>query len=204
MQFLKWMDDVDKWMFTFIHHTLANNILDAVMLFIRDGLVWIPLYGFLLFWIIRYHKPYALKFIIISIITVAFTDYVSASVLKPIFERPRPCYDVALQPVIRNIIGCGGLYSFPSSHASNHFGMATFWFWSVFIMTGKKWYWLWFWAALICFAQVYVGKHYPFDILGGAIFGWVTGITGAKIFERWVHSPALRKTREELNGVLTN
>lgn len=173
------------------------------MLFMRNGMVWIPLYALLLWWIIRYHKSYAVKFIILSIVTVAVTDYVSAAVLKPLFERPRPCYNAALQPVIRHIIDCGGQYGFPSSHASNHFGMATFWFWSVFIITGKKWYWLWFWAALICFAQVYVGKHYPFDILGGTLLGWLTGVTSAKIFERWVSSPSYKHARNGLQHPLT-
>ena len=74
----------------------------------------------------------------------------------------------------------------PSSHAANHFGMAAFWFWGIYIMTGKKWQWLWFWAAIICFAQVYVGKHYPFDVLCGGVLGWSVGITSAKLFERWV------------------
>jgi membrane-associated phospholipid phosphatase len=81
--------------------------------------------------------------------------------------------------------------------------MATLWFWSVFIITGKKWYWLWFWAGLICFAQVYVGKHYPFDILGGSIFGWASGATSAKIFERWAINPPLKRMRGNLKGLDT-
>ncbi|HWB28171.1 MAG TPA: phosphatase PAP2 family protein [Chitinophagaceae bacterium] len=190
MDVLQWLDGVDKQLFTFVHHSLANNFLDAIMLFLRNPPVWVPLYCFMVYWIIRYHKKYAWKFIAVSIITVAFTDYMSASVLKEIFERPRPCYSPALQPIIRNIIGCGGVYSFPSSHAANHFGMATFWFWGIFILSGKKWHWLWFWAAIICFAQVYVGKHYPFDVLCGGIFGWLSGIVSAKLFEKWVAAPS--------------
>jgi len=200
MNIIQWLDGVDKKLFIFIHYSLANNYLDAVMLFIRNGMVWIPLYGFLLYWVIRYYKKYALKFIAVSIVTVAFTDYVSASILKNFFERPRPCYNAALQPYIRNIIGCGGLYSFPSSHAANHFGMAAFWFWSIFIMTGRKWHWLWFWAAIICFAQVYVGKHYPFDVTGGAIMGWLAGITSAKFFERWVAPAVVKTVRQPLGA----
>jgi undecaprenyl-diphosphatase len=200
MGVLQWLDGIDKQLFTFIHHSLANNLLDAVMLFIRNGLVWIPLYCFMLWWVIRNHKKYAVKFIVVSIITVAFTDFVSASILKGFFERPRPCYSAQLQPIIRNIIGCGGLYSFPSSHAANHFGMATFWFWGIFIMTGRKWHWLWFWAAIICFAQVYVGKHYPFDVLGGGVFGWLAGVTSAKIFERWIAAPLTKTAQGPLQG----
>jgi undecaprenyl-diphosphatase len=78
--------------------------------------------------------------------------------------------------------------------------MAAFWFWSIFIINGKKWYWLWFWAALICFAQVYVGKHYPFDILGGSLLGWTAGVTSAKIFEHWAFAPLSRKKPVELDN----
>jgi undecaprenyl-diphosphatase len=82
-------------------------------------------------------------------------------------------------------VDCGGYYSFPSSHAANHFGLATFWFWSVWMMTGKKWTWLWYWALAIGYAQIYVGKHYPADILAGALLGWIVGLINAKIFEKW-------------------
>jgi len=200
MIFFNLLNNADKWLFTFIHRTLANNLLDAIMLFLRNGIVWIPLYIVLLWWIVRRHKTYAFKFIALSIVTVAFTDYVSASILKPLFERPRPCFDATLQPIIRHIIDCGGLYSFPSSHASNHFGMATFWFWSIFIITGKRWHWLWLWAGLICFAQVYVGKHYPFDILGGTLLGWLSGIGSAKIFELWIKAVS-RNARRNMHSL---
>jgi undecaprenyl-diphosphatase len=173
MSFLRWADSIDKQLFTFIHHSIANP------------LVWIPLYAFLLFWVLRYHLAHAIKFILLSAATVAFTDYVSASVLKEFFKRSRPCHAPELQPIIRNILDCGGMYGFPSSHASNHFGMAAFWFGAVLYMTGKKWHWVWFWAGLICFAQVYVGKHYPFDVLCGAILGLAAGTVSAKIFARW-------------------
>ena len=187
MNFLQWLDTVDKQIFTFIHHSLGNGFLDPIMLFLRNGIVWAPLYIFIVYWVIRYHKKQAFKFILLSAVTVGVTDFVSASLLKKFFERPRPCYSDALQPILRHIIDCGGYNSFPSSHASNHFGMAAFWFWAVYILHGKKWHWLWVWAAVICFAQVYVGKHYPFDVMAGTLLGWLTGITAAKIFERWVN-----------------
>jgi len=52
-------------------------------------------------------------------------------------------------------------------------------------MTGKKWGWLWIWAIAICYAQVYVGKHYPFDILAGALTGYITGMGMSRLFLFW-------------------
>ncbi|HEY4148213.1 MAG TPA: phosphatase PAP2 family protein [Chitinophagaceae bacterium] len=183
MSFLKLLDKIDKIFFVAIHNDSDHRVLDNIMLLFRNPVTWIPLYAFLLYYVIRKAGIKAWKFIALSIVTVGITDYVSASVLKPLFARPRPCHDAELQPFLRNILDCGGLYSFPSNHAANHFGLATFWFWALWIMTGKKWGWLFIWAAVICYAQVYVGKHYPLDIAGGALFGSMVGLIVANIFE---------------------
>jgi len=159
--------------------------LDFFIIALRNASIWIPFYAFMLFWVLRYHRKQSLPFIVLSIITFAITDYTSASILKPVFARARPCYDPDLGPILRNLVGCGGWNSLPSSHAANHFGIATFWFWAVFVLSGRKWFWLYIWAAVIGYAQVYVGKHYPFDIVAGALFGWPVGIITAKIFEYW-------------------
>jgi undecaprenyl-diphosphatase len=77
----------------------------------------------------------------------------------------------------------------PSAHAANHFGLATFWFLSIATMSGKKWYWLWIWAFLVCYAQVYVGKHYPLDIAFGAGVGALTGFLVHKLFNLLTKKP---------------
>ena len=183
MSLLRLLDRLDKAMFMVIHNDSDAPRLDGFMLVIRNPIVWIPLYAFLLYYSIRKAGARAWKFIVLSVLTFAITDSVSASLLKPLFARPRPCHDPELQPFLRNILECVGLYSFPSSHAANHFGLAAFWYWALWIMTGKKWPVLWIWAALICYAQVYTGKHYPSDIAAGALLGYTTGLLMAKIFE---------------------
>ena len=183
MSLLKVLERLDKVMFTVIHNDSDASRLDGFMLVIRNPIVWIPLYAFLLYYSIRKAGARAWKFIVLSVLTFAITDSVSASLLKPFFARPRPCHDPELQPFLRNILACGGLYSFPSSHAANHFGLAAFWYWALWIMTGKKWPVLWIWAAFICYAQVYTGKHYPSDIAAGALLGYTTGLLMAKVFE---------------------
>lgn len=182
---------LDRELFTFIHQTAAVPALDWFFLALRHEYTWIPLYAFMLFWIFKRHRSYLLKFVLLSLLTFAITDFTSASILKPIFMRERPCYDEQLKDVIRNILGCGGRYGLPSSHAFNHFGIASFWYFSVLWMSRRKWYWLWVWAALICYAQVYVGKHFPGDVLLGGILGTFTGFLIAMLFRKWAISKSI-------------
>lgn len=186
MSLFDWLDHMDKLAFTFIHRDISTGWLDAIMLFIRNQYTWIPLYAFMLYWALRLERSTAIKFICLTLLCFAITDYTSSGILKVHFERLRPCFDEDMTTVIRGIIGCGGKYSFPSSHAANHFGLATFWFFTILYVTKQKWYWLWLWAFMICLAQVYVGKHFPLDIVGGAALGIITGLSLFKLFEAWV------------------
>lgn len=195
MTWLSWLDHLDKAIFTLIQHDSDGSVLDKVMPFLREPLTWIPLYAYMLYFAIRLGATKAWPFIVLTILTVAFTDSVAAQVLKPLFGRLRPCHDPDVQNVIRGLVDCGGLYSMPSNHAANHFGLATFWYCSIRRMRGKKWTWLWFWAALVCYAQVYVGKHFPLDIVVGAIFGLLTGWGTYRLLVYWEsrhgHRPTL-------------
>jgi membrane-associated phospholipid phosphatase len=204
MPLVEWLISADKQCFRFIQLHLTGAWLDPVMMLIRNPLTWIPLYAFMLYWILRNDRKSAIRFILLTLITVGITDYTASEWLKPLFGRWRPCYDPEMQGLLRGLITCGGLYSFPSNHATNHFCMAAFWFGAVWRIKGKKWYWLWAWAALVCFAQVYVGKHFPLDVLGGAIYGTTIGSGGAWLFRqlprfRWQRRP--RHRTEEVTGV---
>lgn len=185
MTWIHWLDHLDKVLFTLIQHDSDQSVLDPVMPLLREPLTWIPLYGFMLYFAIRQRASTAWAFIILTIVTVAFTDSVTAQVLKPLFGRLRPCHDPDVQSMIRGLVDCGGMYSMPSNHAANHFGLAAFWYFSIRHIRGKKWTWLWFWAAAVCYAQVYVGKHFPFDIFVGAIFGLLTGWGVSRVFVYW-------------------
>jgi membrane-associated phospholipid phosphatase len=185
MPILQWLDHLDKALFVLIQHDSDHLIFDKLMPILREPLVWAPLYAFMLYYSFRQGRNKALPFIALTLLTFAFTDTVTAQVLKPWFERPRPCHDPGLQSMMRGLVDCGGLYSMPSNHAANHFGLAAFWYFSIREINGRKWRWLWIWAAAICYAQVYVGKHYPFDVLVGAIFGFLTGWVTFRLFVYW-------------------
>jgi membrane-associated phospholipid phosphatase len=189
MDVFAWIEEADKNLFSFIHYDASFEGIDWLMLGMREAFTWIPLYAFMLFWILKYHRRYAWQFILLTICTFAITDFTSASVFKPMLSRLRPCYDPDLQSIIRNLVGCGGQNSMPSSHAANHFGLATFWFLSIQRMTQRNWHWLWLWAFMIGYAQIYVGKHYPLDIMLGAFLGVLVGLITGKFFEEWLFYP---------------
>ncbi|HXB94406.1 MAG TPA: phosphatase PAP2 family protein [Puia sp.] len=189
MPLLKSLDQFDRSLFRLVQQG-STAFLDGVMPYLRDPYIWIPVYAFMFYYAFRASRsrvgePGPWFFILLSIVTVAITDSVAAQVMKPLFGRLRPCHDPEMQVLLRNLVSCGGLYSMPSNHASNHFGLATFWYYSIRAINGRKWRWLWLWAALICYAQVYVGKHYPFDVLVGAVFGFLTGWGMSRLFIYW-------------------
>jgi len=200
MPLLDWLDHLDKALFVLIQHDSDHTVLDKILPLLREPFTWVPLYAFILFYILFRHKNKALSFIILSVLTFAITDSLTAQVLKPLFGRLRPCHDAEMQTVVRTLVDCGGRWSMPSNHAANHFGLAAFWFYSLLSVSGKKWNWLWFWAAAICYAQVYCGKHYPFDVLVGAITGFLTGLGMSRLFLFWEKNkhdhrpPFLRQT----------
>lgn len=173
---------LDKQLFVLINSQFSAPWLDPVMMLLREPLTWVPLYIFMLIWSYKKMPGQFWWFVGLSVATFAITDFSSASLLKPLAERVRPCYDESLSGLVRSLVGCGGKYSMPSSHAANHFGLAMFWFCAIKQVTGKKWHWLWLWAFMIGYAQVYVGKHFPGDIIAGAVLGILTGWVTFRLF----------------------
>lgn len=185
MPLLQWLDHLDKILLLMIQNDSDHAILDKIMPVLRDAYTWIPLYAFILYYAWRRSGKNCWSFIVLSLLTFAITDSLTAQVLKPWFGRLRPCHDPDLTNLVREVIDCGGLYSMPSSHAANHFGLAAFWYFSVKEINGARWKWLWIWAAAVCYAQVYVGKHFPSDVLIGGLIGIITGMGMARIFYLW-------------------
>jgi membrane-associated phospholipid phosphatase len=174
----------DHDLFVNVNSKWANPFFDAIMPFLRNSTSWIPLYFFLLLFVLFNFRIKAYWWIIFFLATVAFTDMTGTYVFKHGIERIRPCNNPDMMAQLRLLVGCPGGYSFTSNHAANHFGMAAFLFFT-FRHLIKKWIWLAFlWAASIGYAQVYVGVHYPSDIAGGMILGIIAGSLTGYFFNR--------------------
>jgi len=163
---------IDHVIFDFINQGLSNSIFDFIMPIIRNKKTWIPFYIFLAYFLIKNKKKEGLLIILFSILCVGLADGISSHLLKPYFERIRPCYLNNFADHVNLLLDrCSGAYSLPSSHAANHFALAIF---LAFIFRSTHQYLSYvfiFWASSICFAQVYVGVHFPFDVFLGAIIG---------------------------------
>lgn len=165
----------DKWLFVQINTYSANSFFDAIMPVIRNPLYWAPLYIFLFLFVLLNFKTKGVWWFVLFLSTIALTDLTGTYVFKHTFHRLRPCSDPNFFNHVRLLLKqCGG-YSFVSNHAANHFGMAAFFF-VTFRHHFRKWVWVAvLWAACIAFAQVYVGIHYPTDVLAGALLGIIFG-----------------------------
>jgi membrane-associated phospholipid phosphatase len=178
------LKEADKTLFYLINKKFSFPSLDTIMLLLRQPYTWIPLYLFFLLFFIFNCRRYILPIIALSLVTFAFTDFTSASIIKPLVGRLRPCHDPSILFPINNLTGCGGIFGMPSTHATNHFGLATFWFMVIKHTVNQKWFWLWVWAFIICYAQVYVGVHFPGDVFIGALLGTAIGLLTSNVFVR--------------------
>lgn len=177
------LKDADKALLYLINKKLSFPWLDDAMLLFRNQYTWVPLYLFFVLFFYFNCRKYLLPIIGLSLVTFSITDFTSASLIKPFIGRLRPCQDPTLPFALNNLAGCGGIFGMPSSHAANHFGLATFWFTVVKNTVQQKWFWLWAWAFMICYAQVYVGVHYPGDVTVGAILGITVGLLSSYLFK---------------------
>lgn len=181
---MKEIIDLDKWLFLKINRDGTSAFLDKLMPILREPTTWIPLYIILfLFLVISFGKK-GWWLLLYALITVAITDTISSRIFKPLVGRLRPCCDPAFSANVRLLAYCGHNGSFTSSHAANHFGIAMFLFFTFRNFMGNWAYVFFIWAAAISYAQIYVGVHYPFDVLGGTVIGCLVGWGTATIFKQ--------------------
>lgn len=172
---------LDYQLMLLVNREMVHPLLDILALFLRESIFHLPLYAFIILVAFQVFEKKVLWWTIGAIALIAFSDIVSSQFIKTYFARPRPCRDPFMAGQIRFLARyCGANGSFTSSHAVNHFAFASF-----VVSTMKdasRWFNLLFlWAFSIAYAQVYVGVHYPSDVVVGAFLGIVFGRVGAQI-----------------------
>jgi len=179
------LQQLDRWLFEKINGHWTNSFLDYVFILLRQANFWMPLYLFLFVFVAVNFKRNWWWWIILFVCTVAITDMVGTHVFKNVFKRLRPCRDPFFAPYVHLVLKeCSGSYSFISNHAANHFGLATFIYFTLrpYVRGGL---WLaWAWAITISYAQIYVGIHYPLDVICGALVGILFGLFTATFFNK--------------------
>ena len=159
--------EFDTLLFQWVNNDLTNPVFDWVLPIMRNKLTWIPVYIGIVAYIVRSKKRW-LWMLLFLFIGVGISDYTSSSIIKKSVERVRPCNTEGLAVMER--VHCGGGYSFTSSHAANHFFISCYLALVVFLTSRARWM-LMAWAGIVSISQVYVGVHYPLDVLSGGLLG---------------------------------
>ena len=186
MHVLERIIQFDFWLFFKINGTWTNSVFDTFLPFFRESLVWLPLYLFLLVFILLNFGLRGVYWSVALICTAALCDQVSSHFIKETIIRIRPCRNPDIANQVRVLVNyCPMSSSFVSSHATNHFGLAMF----IFATLRRyifQWVWVFFaWAAIIAYAQVYVGVHFPLDVLSGSLVGCLLGVITARLFNKY-------------------
>ena len=159
-----------------------SPFFDTVMYFVSGPYNWLPLYILLLFWVFRNYGKKGWLVLLLVAITILFSDMGSVELFKNTIQRLRPSHEPALAGMVHSVKGyMGGQFGFVSSHAANNFALAIF----LIQFLGTKYRWLapvlLVWAFLIIYSRVYLGVHYPLDVICGGIYGALIGYGVAKI-----------------------
>ncbi|MDO5981098.1 phosphatase PAP2 family protein [Flavivirga spongiicola] len=172
--------EYDTELFLFLNN-LGSEPWDNLWLIITNKLTFIPLYAILLYLL---YKKYGLRSLLVFVVVVAlmitFTDQIT-NVFKRGFQRPRPCGEADLIDQMRFIAVRCGKYGFFSGHSSNSMAAAVFaglmlkqyYKYLIFILL--------FWSAVVAYSRIYVGVHYPLDIVCGLTFGAIAGFLFYKL-----------------------
>ena len=159
----------DKQAMIFLNN-LGSSTFDPFWILVSEKWFWIPLYVIFLYFLYKNFNKKSLFYILLFVaLGITASDQI-ANIFKFGFERLRPCHDPSLEGLLREV-KCGGKFGFYSAHSSNSFFVATY----LTMLLGKKIkqlpYFLFIWAAIVAYSRVYLGMHFPGDIIIGAIMG---------------------------------
>ena len=178
------LQQFDAGIFTAINSWHAAYFDNFMWLVTKIG-TWIPMILVLL-GMLFFKKGWqrTVTFLIAIGLVILIADQVSASIIKPLVERARPSHNPDLNATIHIVNGYrGGAYGFVSSHAANCFGIALL---LAFVFRNRAFTWTMVaWASLMCYSRIYLGVHYPGDIVCGALLGVLAAWIGYKVLRRF-------------------
>ncbi len=162
--------DWDSELFTKLNG-MGTEFWDPFWQFCSHKFSFIPLYLFIIFLLYKSFGKEFWKPLLFIGLTVFLADRISVVAFKEVFMRLRPSQEPSLEATIRLLEGKGGLYGFLSSHATNVFAISTFIYLSLKKFYGNKLSLLFVWSAFVGYSRIYVGKHYPLDVICGMLLG---------------------------------
>lgn len=170
-----------------------NAWLDEVMYWTSDREFWFPFYALILIWMGWKFRGRAVGVVLALALAVALSDQVTSSLMKPFFLRLRPCHEPAIDQWVHVVWECGGTYGFSSSHAANSFSFAAILY---LLLPAYRPFtrFLFVWAVVISYSRIYVGAHYPLDLLAGAGVGTLVGVLCAnfyRFFTKTINVPSV-------------
>jgi undecaprenyl-diphosphatase len=170
----------DQQLFLFIN-SLNSPFCDQLMHIISGKLIWVPLYVAIIIYLGVTYKRKFLIILIFIIIAATMADQFSV-IVKNLVQRPRPCHEPALIGLVHLFNGeCGGEFGFVSSHASNSFNVALL----SLLFIKKRWFTISIivWASVIGYSRIYLGVHYPGDVICGSVLGAFIGWSNYSLYK---------------------
>lgn len=174
MDIIQSLNSIDTDIFLFLNG-IHSSYFDTFMYTFSGKWIWVPFYAALLYVIIRTWKKDSIWIILAMIACIVLADQISSGIIKNLVERPRPSRAEKLEGLVHIVNGYrGGRFGFVSSHAANTFGLAMF---CTLLFRRKVTSWIIFlWAVVTAYSRIYLGVHYPFDIVGGALVGTLAAL----------------------------